>query len=100
MILMKLKLDNFMAFNGFEMSMTHSDKVVEREMDECLSDHPNFRYKKLNILLGANASGKTALGRMLMNILDFIATREYSGIASCINDIKERRIIRDRVCRK
>ena len=86
MILMKLKLDNYMAFNDFEMSMTYAKKIVGNQMTECLKDHPNFRYKKLNILMGANASGKTAIGRMLLSILNFIARKEYAGITSRIND--------------
>lgn len=86
---MKLKLDNYMAFNDFEMSMTYAKKIVGNQMTECLKDHPNFRYKKLNILMGANASGKTSIGRMLLNILNFIARKEYASIASCINDSKK-----------
>ena len=89
MILMKLKLDNYMAFNDFQMSMTYAKKIVGNQMTECLKDHPNFRYKKLNILMGANASGKTSIGRMLLNILNFIARKEYASIASCINDSKK-----------
>ena len=45
-------------------------------MTECLREHPNFRYKKLNIMMGANASGKTSIGRMLQNILKFITRKE------------------------
>ncbi len=86
MILMKLKLDNYMAFNNFEMTMTYAKKIVGNQMTECLKDHPNFRYKKLIILMGANASGKTSIGKMLLNILNFIAKKEYGPITSCIND--------------
>ncbi len=86
---MKLKLDNYMAFNDFEMSMTYAKKIVGNQMTECLKDHPNFRYKKLNILMGANASGKTAIGRMLLSILNFIARKEYAGITSRINDTEK-----------
>lgn len=39
--------------------------------------------------MGANASGKTSIGRMLLNILNFIARKEYASIASCINDSKK-----------
>ena len=39
MILMKLKLDNYMAFNDFEMSMTYAKKIVGNQMTECLKDH-------------------------------------------------------------
>ena len=43
MILMKLKLDNYMAFNDFEMSMTYAKKIVGNQMTECLKDHPNIK---------------------------------------------------------
>lgn len=86
MILLYLKLDNYMAFNDFEMSMTYPKKIVGNQMTECLKDHPNFRYRKLNILMGANASGKTSIGRMLLNILHFITRKEYDSIAACIDD--------------
>ncbi len=86
MILLYLKLDNYMAFNDFEMSMTYPKKIVGNQMTECLKDHPNFRYRKLNILMGANASGKTSIGRMLLHILRFIARKGSDGITSSIND--------------
>ena len=39
MILMKLKLDNYMAFNDFQMSMTYAKKIVGNQMTECLCLH-------------------------------------------------------------
>lgn len=89
MILMNLKLNNYMAFNDFEMNMSYPKKIVGNQMVENLQNHPNFRYRKLNILMGSNASGKTSIGRMLMCIFNFIDRKEYISLIGCINDIKK-----------
>ena len=39
--------------------------------------------------MGANATGKTALGRILMSIFNFIDGKEYGGIAKLIDDKKK-----------
>ncbi len=86
MVLMNLKIDNYMAFNNFEMNMSYPKKIVGNQLIEHLERHPYFRYRKLNILMGANASGKTSIGRMLLSIFVLILKREYTGITSFISD--------------
>ena len=88
MVLMNLKLDNYMAFNDFEINMSYPKKIVGNQLVENLVNHPNFRFRKLNILMGSNASGKTSIGRMLMNIFNFIDRKEFVNVISCINDVK------------
>ena len=51
-----------------------------------MSGRERFRYKKVVILMGANATGKTALGRILMSIFNFIDGKEYSSITRLIDD--------------
>ena len=89
MVLMNLKLDNYMAFNEFEINMSYPKKIVGNTMVENLINFPSFRYRKLNILMGSNASGKTSIGRMLMSILNFIDRKEFVNIVSHINDVKK-----------
>ena len=73
MIVLSLKLNNFCAFNNFHINMSYPKKIVDSTIPgEFLSQRPNFRYKKLNVIMGANASGKTSLGRMLIAIFSFI----------------------------
>ncbi|MCR5720370.1 MAG: ATP-binding protein, partial [Lachnospiraceae bacterium] len=60
------------------------DSYIENEH---LKNHPNFRYKKVNIVMGANASGKTSLGRIIMNAVTFIDTRRFECLTDCVNDI-------------
>lgn len=90
MIIMKIKLNNFLLFNDFEINMSYPKKIVGSSIEnEHLKDHPNFRYKKLIILMGANSTGKTALGRVINGILNFINKKEYSSIVGLIEDNKK-----------
>lgn len=81
MIVMDLKLDNFCAFNNFHINMSYPKKIVNSSIEnEHLKNYDNFRYKKLNIIMGANASGKTSLGKMLMSIFNFIYRKEVARL--------------------
>ena len=84
---MNVKLKNFLIFDDFELSMSYPKKIVGSTIpEENLADRPNFRYKKLVVLMGANASGKTALGKVLMACFNFISRKEYKGITTLIED--------------
>ena len=53
MIIMRLKIHNFFAFKNFEMNMSYPKKIVDSYIEkEYLKDRGNFRYKKINILMG------------------------------------------------
>lgn len=93
MILMNLKIDNFMAFNEFDMNLSYAKKIVGNTMTENLKDHPNFRYRKLNIIMGANASGKTSIGKILLSIFKFINEKEFITITSNINNHDKQALI-------
>lgn len=87
MIIMDLKIDNFFAFRNFHMNMSYPKKIVNSYIeDEFLAGRSNFRYKKVNILMGANASGKTSIGKMLMKIFNFISKMQDSYLISVICD--------------
>ncbi|WP_320128179.1 AAA family ATPase [uncultured Sphaerochaeta sp.] len=87
MVVMDLTLNNIFTFNDFHINMAYPKRIVNSNIeDEFLSECPNFRYKKLVILMGANASGKTTLGRSLMGIFNFISKKTPDSITSCIND--------------
>ena len=73
MILMDVKLNNTFGFTDFHMNFSYPKKIVNSIIDsEWLSGHPNFRYKKAVILMGANAAGKTTLGKALLNLFRFL----------------------------
>lgn len=90
MIVLDIRTDNFYSFKDFHMNMSYPKKTVNSYIpDEYLMERPNFRYKKINILLGANASGKTSVGKMLMDIFNFIYKKQYTTIVQKINNPKK-----------
>jgi len=87
MVILDLKADNFFLFKDFHINMSYPKKIVNSTIeDENISGRPNFRYKKLVILMGANATGKTSLGLLMMGIFNFIAEKEYIKITPLIED--------------
>lgn len=87
MIVMDVQIDNFLAFRNFHMNMSYPKKIVGSYIqDEHLFGYPNFRYKKVNILMGANASGKTSFGRVLMKIFNFIDKKQTEVIEEIVSD--------------
>ena len=73
MIIMNIELDNLLLFRDFSLNLSYPKKPVHTTIEEeHLSGRPNFRYKKLVVLMGANATGKTALGKILMGIFIFL----------------------------
>lgn len=88
MIIMDLKIDNLYAFNDFHINFSYPKKIVDSYIEsECLTGFPNFRYKKVNILMGANASGKTTLGLAIMAIFNFINENSKNTLLMMVNDI-------------
>ena len=89
MIVMNLELDNLMGFNGFKMNFSYPKKIVNSSIpNEFLLNKTNFRYKKLNVLIGANASGKTSIGKALMIIFNFISKRDSAKIKELVRNEK------------
>ena len=87
MVIMNIELDNILLFRQFSLNLSYPKKIVHSSIDnEHLAERPNFRYKKLIILMGANATGKTALGKALRGIFNFISKREASNIFSLIDN--------------
>lgn len=75
MVVLKLTLDHIYGFENFEINFTYPKKVVNSLInDEFLEGRERFRYKKVVILMGANATGKTSLGKALLKIFTYINT--------------------------
>ena len=93
MIVMYVKLKNICAFDDFYVNFSYPKKIVNSSIErEYLPGFPNFRYKKVNILMGTNASGKTSFGKMLMYIFNFMKRKELSNITDRISDNKKESI--------
>lgn len=87
MIVMDIKIDNFITFKNFHMNMSYPKKIVDSCIsNEFLQHRTNFRYKKINIIMGANATGKTSIGKMLMCIFNFMDKKQYERLTEVIFD--------------
>lgn len=87
MIIMDLRIDNFFAFKNFHINMSYPKKIVDSYIEgEFLKERENFRYKKVNVLMGGNASGKTSIGLMLMSVCNFIEKKEAANLIMRISD--------------
>ena len=64
MVIAKVYLDNILCFKEFNVDFTYPKKIVNSTIkNEFLEGVPNFKVKKVNILIGSNASGKTSFGK-------------------------------------
>ena len=87
MAVLRLELDNIFCFKKFEADFTYPKKLVKTSLDsEFLKDYPNMRYKKVNILIGANSSGKTSLGIAIWKTFLFIKDKEAKPFREMIAD--------------
>lgn len=75
MIVLNLDLKGVYGFDDFSINFTYPKKLVKSIVgNEHLEGRERFRYKKINILMGSNATGKTSLGRALLKIFGYINT--------------------------
>lgn len=89
MVVMNLELNNLFGFQDFKVNFSYPQKIVKSTVEnEYLETKPNFRYKKVNILMGANASGKTSLGKALANIFYFLKRKDISSFDDTFLDEK------------
>ncbi len=87
MIVMDMKINNLYALNNFHLNMSYPKKIVGSYIKrEYLKDRPNFRYKKVNILMGANATGKTSIGKVLKLIFNFMDKKHFHALTRVIAD--------------
>ena len=89
MIVLNLKLNNIYGFSNFSIDFSYPKKIVNSLIeDEYLEGRPNFRYKKAVILMGANATGKTSLGKALLNIVNFINSGDPAMLNAMAGNVK------------
>lgn len=87
MVVMNVKLDNLLCFNNFSINFSYPKKIVNSPLDcENLTGYPNFRYKRINILMGSNATGKTAFGKVLESIFRFVGSYPAYALEDLISD--------------
>lgn len=87
MIIMDIQINNMHGFKKFHMNMSYPKRIVDSAIDgEFLEERPNFRYKKLNIIMGSNATGKTSLGKVLMVFANYFQDGLYGRFINIITD--------------
>ena len=69
MIFLNIKIDNFYMFDDFNLDLTYP-RMIKNSLikNEKLPFSNSINVKKTNILMGGNASGKTTLGKILLQI--------------------------------
>ncbi|MDR3214708.1 MAG: ATP-binding protein [Bacilli bacterium] len=76
MIFTKIKIDNFYLFKDFEYDLTFPRLLSGHNKDNIFDGiYPygkSLKYKKVNIIIGSNASGKTTFGTLLNNIQNLL----------------------------
>lgn len=86
MVILNLKLNHILGFDDFEVCFSYPRKLGKSLIEgENLSSVPSFRYKKLNIFVGSNATEKTSLLKCISSILDFLKTSEKGCIRNIVN---------------
>lgn len=87
MAVLKVKFDNIFCFNDFEADFSYPKKLVNSNLEnEYLKNYPNIRYKKLNIVVGSNATGKTSLGKAIWKTFVFLLKKESNYILDMVSD--------------
>lgn len=86
MVIMSIKLNNVLSFYDFEANFSYASKLKTNPIKgEYLKHLPSFRYKKLNIFVGSNATGKTSLIKCIWKTLLFIAQKNKVHIIDIFN---------------
>lgn len=86
MIILNLTLNGIYGFNDFNINFTYPKKIVNSIIEEeNLEGRERFRYKKAVILMGANATGKTSLGKALLCIFDYITNGNPLSLSEMVS---------------
>lgn len=72
MIFMNLKIYEMYGLSRFEYDFNYKKKSKFSEFPQSIINFDNINYKKMNIIMGANASGKTSIGKSLCFIQNFL----------------------------
>jgi hypothetical protein len=86
MVILNLTLDQIYGFEDFKINFTYPKKIAHSIIEsEHLEGRERFRYKKAVVLMGANATGKTSLGKALRNIFCYVNTGNPSFLYEMIS---------------
>ena len=87
MVILDLKLNNVLGFKDIHFNFSYPKKLKKNSIgEECLKGVPNFRYKKVNIVMGSNSNGKSSLGKAIWGLCLFFRNKESINITNLISD--------------
>lgn len=97
MAILNIEFDNILAFKNFKASFVYPKKLVNTSLEgEFFDDYPNLRYRKVNVLIGANATAKTSFGKAIWKIFMFLNKKESNDLLDLLaNKDKEATILLD-----
>jgi len=73
MIFLRLKVDNLYMFQDATIDFTYSRRVKGSLVEgEYLEEFPQVRFKRVCVIMGPNAAGKTTLGRLMCSINNYL----------------------------
>lgn len=77
MLITKFCFDNLYGFENFEVDLTYPRKLSFSTIEqESLTFAPAFKVKRLCIISGGNATGKTSIGRLLCAATNILCGRD------------------------
>ena len=80
MLSINIFIDNIFSFGKATLDLTYPRPITDSTIThEYLTDRPKFYVRKVCILSGANASGKTSLGILLNFVQSFIVLQEKAS---------------------
>ncbi len=72
MIFLNVKINNMFGIKEVNLDLTYPRKTPVSPIDQYLKEYNGINYKKIYIIMGANASGKTSLARSFCYIQNFL----------------------------
>ncbi|HBU6168909.1 TPA: ATP-binding protein [Citrobacter freundii] len=87
MIFTRMKFTNLCAFTDAELNLSYPRQLTNSPLEgEFLHGRPKFYFRKVCLVTGANASGKTSLGRMIWGMQSFLFYKTLRYDTFPIND--------------
>ena len=90
MIFLRLMVDNLYMFQDTTIDFTYPRRIQGSLIEgEYLDEFPQVRFKRVCIIMGPNASGKTTLGRLMCLINNYLSGRSIQSELNNLYDKKK-----------
>ncbi|WP_293649559.1 hypothetical protein [Thiolapillus sp.] len=87
MIFLRLNIDNIYMFKEAAIDFTYPRRLASSLIEgEYMAEFPQVRFKRVCIIMGPNASGKTSLGRIMCSINNYLQGKPIAQVCENIFD--------------